>query len=706
MRSTPPLLSLSLALITSSGCGIDASAAKVRSDAAPSSPADAPPASPTDAPPTSPTEAPPTSPTDASALDDASLTDASRSDAAVVPSALSSVIGTWHLRVASARLTATFTWNPDDARLEGSLLREATPATTVVAPAAPLIVDGWSEDGELRFRQPTGAGDTADWYRVRVVEGVMTGRVARLANTRGEPAITAYDAHATGWNRTWIDRELAPRAWDVVLDGQRRATLRIDRSVGGLTEYIGTLKVYASVDGGVADEEFEHDLGVLGWDGTRLEFYLMEGDIRRYFNLDVSGRGITGTWRDASSEAEHTLTGVRIDVLGFGLSARAPDALAAWQSQTRRQVAHLVMADAPTPQASSVSVVIPDRGPVAQGVAWAARDDDPAQYPQAYRLSELRLTYTLPAPYGGAALTRQVHAYLARPTAPAPAGGRPVAVAVNGHWGSAMQVMTPNSPYWYGDAFARRGYLVIAVDASHRPLADRSARYADIVSGDDAAGGNGPHPAIKAPGMDSDWEEDGERAWDVMRGIDYVTSLPDADASRVVVVGLSMGGEVVTLAGALDARVSAVVSTGFSPDVAVFRYRRHACWDWAWADVNEYIDVSDYHALVAPRALVVETGRRDTTFSIMREPFASDKQVLRRSRAAFADAPERVLHYMHYDAHNFHVGSLGATMPAELGVRVPLAIEPQAPWSMQWQGDEVTREVSPTLFDSLDALLR
>ncbi|MFO0650513.1 MAG: acetylxylan esterase [Polyangiales bacterium] len=674
-------LSLCFALITASGCGVETPAAEASTDASPSAL------------------------TDASPLDDATPAAAPARVAAVAPAALSSVIGTWHLRVAGARFTATFAWNSDDARLEGSLSRESTPAAVAASPPAPLLFDGWSDDGALRFRQTTSES-TADWYRVRVVEGVMTGRVARVGKLRTEPDATAYDAHVTGWNRTWIDRELAPRAWDVVLDGERRATLRIDRAVGALTEYVGTLKVYASVDGGVADEELEHDLGVLGWDGTHLEFYLMEGDDRRYFNVEVSGRSIAGTWLEATSDVEHTLTGVRADVLGYGLSARAPESLAAWQSRTRRQVAHLVMADAPTPRSVRATVVAPDLAPIPQGVAWAARDDDPAQHPQAYRLSELRLTYTLPDPYGGAPLTRQVHAYLARPTAPAPAGGRPVAVAVNGHWGSALQVMTPNSPYWYGDAFARRGYLVIAVDASHRPFVDRSARYTDMLAGDDAPGGNGPHPAIRSPGMDSDWEEDGERAWDVMRAVDYVTSLPDADASRVVAVGLSMGGEVVTLAGALDARVSAVVSTGFSPDVAVFRYRHHPCWDWAWADVNEYIDVSDYHALVAPRALVVETGRRDTTFSILREPFASDKQVLRRSRAAFADAPSRVLHYLHYDAHNFHVGSLGATTPAELGVRVPLAIEPEAPWSMAWQGDEVTREVSPTLFDTLDTLLR
>jgi dienelactone hydrolase len=676
VRSTLRSLTLCTALLATAGC-----ADAPRLDA------------PTDASLTTPRAAPST-PAEASAV---------TTRAVDAPSAVSSVIGTWYLRVAGVRAVATFAWNGAAARLDGTLQREGTPDATR---AEALLIDGWSDDGALHFRRVAKTGTETDWYRVRVVEGVMTGRVAQNESGDGEPTITSFNAHVSGWNSTWLDRDLAPRAWDVVLDGSRRATLRIDRAVGGLTEFVGTLKVYASLANGIADEEREHDLGVLRWDGAHLEFYLMEGDVREYFTVEVSGRRLAGTWLDAADDTTHTITGLRTNVLGYGLSPRAAEDLTAWQTRARKQVAHLVMADAPAPRSTAVTVVADDLAPIAQGAPWAARDDDAAQHPQAYRMRELRLTYTLPNPYGSGVLSRQVHAYLARPTGPAPAGGRPVAVAVNGHWGSALQTMIPNSPYWYGDAFARRGYLVIAVDASHRPLTDRSARYTDIAAGDDPAGGNGPHPAIKAPGMDSDWEEDGERAWDVMRALDYALSQPDADARRVVGVGLSMGGEVVSLAGALDTRFAAAVPTGFSPDVAVFHYRHHGCWDWAWADVNEYLDVSDHHALVAPRALVVETGRLDTTFSIAREPFASDKQVLRRSRAAFADAPERVLHYLHYDAHNFHVGSLGATTPAELGVRVPLAIAPDAPWSMAWQGDAVTREVAPTLFDTLDALVR
>ena len=618
------------------------------------------------------------------------------------PQALATVLGTWYLRVGSARVVATFAWSPSRGSLDASMQREGD---AVLVGSTPLTVDGWNDAGELRFHRDLNDGDV-EWYRVRAVDGVMTGRVATQSKLAAVPAITAYSTHVTGWNGDVIDRELVPRAWDLTLEGGARATLRIDRAVDGLTEYAGTLKVYATAARGIADEELEHDVSVLRWDGTHLEFYLMEGDLRRYYIAEVNGRHISGTWIEADDDTEQTWTGERRDVLGYGLAPRPIAEREAWQARARRQIAQLMMAGAPAPTATTLTSVSIDADPIADGDPWLARDDSATLYPRDYRLSELRLSYSLPNPYGATALSRQVHAYVARPTAPAPSTGRPVAIAVNGHWGSAWQVMAPNSFYWYGDSFARQGYLVVAVDASHRPLADRATRYSDMTTGDDVLHGNGPHPAIAAPGMSTDWEEDGERAWDVMRALDYALSLPDVDPSRVVLVGLSMGGEVVSLAGALDTRVTAVVTAGFSPDTAVFQYRHHGCWEWAWANVNEYVDTSDYHALVAPRALVVETGRLDNTFSIYPEPFASDKQVLRRSRAAFADAPERVLHYLHYDAHNFHVGGVGSAAVLERGVRVPLAIAPVTRWSLDWQDDAMTRVVSPTLFDTLGALLR
>src|SRR5262249_51061363 len=152
-------------------------------------------------------------------------------------------------------------------------------------------------------------------------------------------------------------------------------------------------------------------------------------------------------------------------------------------------------------------------------------------------------TWSLPDANGGAPLLRHGHGYLARPHGKPPAGGWPAVVSFNGHYSSARGTMNPDHIlYWYGDAFARRGFVVLALDIGHRPVADRATLYKDFSAGDDPGHGNGPHPAIESPGMDSDWEEYGERTWDAERAVDYILTLPEVNPSRIIATGLSMGG--------------------------------------------------------------------------------------------------------------------------------------------------------------------
>ena len=149
--------------------------------------------------------------------------------------------------------------------------------------------------------------------------------------------------------------------------------------------------------------------------------------------------------------------------------------------------------------------------------------------------------------------------------------------------GSAWQMLDPGSEdiYWYGDSFARHGYVVLALDISHRPKKDSEPLYgngADYVGPKSAL-----HPAIKADGFDdSDWAEDGERAWDAMRALDYLIELPYVDTGKILVTGLSMGGEISTVVAALDTRLRGCIPSGFSPDLDVILHRAndktHHCW--------------------------------------------------------------------------------------------------------------------------------
>lgn len=602
-----------------------------------------------------------------------------------------SPIGTWHLNADRARWRLRITSGATIGTYRGTLLAEAAPA----AVSALEAITWEPASGVLRFRVD---GDGARrWFQAALVEGTLVGRFATGSMADSEPVATRYVGHITGWNATLLDRELVPRTFDVRWSDGRRGRLQIDSAAGEAAGFAGTLKVYASDRSGARDEAEEHDLTAISWDGSTLAADMDDRGVTWHYAGTASGRTIDGV--ATTGAVAVSWSGTRAEVLGHGMTARAPATQARWRTRTRRQLQHMMMGDDPRPESTRVTVLRADTAPIAMRAVPPDRDDDLAR-PQAYTLSELQFEHTLADPRGGAPITRASHAYLAVPTTPPPAGGYPVVLALNGHWGSARQVMDPSSVYWYGDGYARRGCVVIAVDVSHRPYAERSALYADLPVGDDPGSGNGLHPAIASAGFDTEWAEDGERAWDASRALDHVLARPDVNASRVTVTGLSLGGEVATIAGALDPRITTVVAAGFSPDLNVMASRApHFCWQWQHADVREYVEVSDYHALIAPRTLVVETGRSDPTYSDFRVPFAADKQVLRRARAAYRGGVDRLVHFFHAGGHSYRVGAPGADVDVPYGVSTPALTAPDGSSPLAWQTDAATVQRRTSVFD-------
>jgi hypothetical protein len=531
-------------------------------------------------------------------------------------------------------------------------------------------------------------------YRGQVVDGVFAGRFTDLHFVVQPEWPKSYAYHVTGWRQDAVQRDLVPRVWEILV-GEEHGRLRIDRAPNG--HFIGRFKVYAGrADDAASREQLEQDIEVVRWDGASLEFVTRGPEGPRRFRATSSGRRLDGT----SSEGERApviFTGIRAEVLSYGLVARSPAEREAWQVQTRRRLEHLLMAGNPAPLSRDIAV-LGERAPI-KGTRALSRDDDPRPG-ASYRLRELRFSWTLPNPYGGPALTREAHGYLAVPS-PLPEGARlPAALALNGHGGSAFQVMSPGGAFWYGDSLARHGFVVLALDVSHR---DDSALY-KAPEGDDPRHGNGPHRSIRAGGVEnSDFEEDGERAWDAMRAIDWLVEQPFVDPRRVLATGLSLGGEVATLVSALDPRVALTLPAGFAPDLGVLLENgSHPCFRWEHSDMREYIDEADLQALIAPRALVVETGRADRSLS--RFGAAVDRQVARRARVAWGAEADRYVHYLHDGGASFRIGSV-ARPGGEAGVRTPVAVEPTEPWSTAWQTDAATALRAPSVYALIEQLL-
>lgn len=101
----------------------------------------------------------------------------------------------------------------------------------------------------------------------------------------------------------------------------------------------------------------------------------------------------------------------------------------------------------------------------------------------------------------------------------------------------------------------------------------------------------------------------------LMRAVDYFEALPEIDADRIGMAGLSYGGMYTLLTAAADTRIKAAVSSCFAND------RRQYAWsDWIYPDqANKFFD-AELLALISPRYIFAEMGSDDELFDSKNYP--------------------------------------------------------------------------------------
>jgi dienelactone hydrolase len=140
--------------------------------------------------------------------------------------------------------------------------------------------------------------------------------------------------------------------------------------------------------------------------------------------------------------------------------------------------------------------------------------------------------------------------------------------------------------------------------------------------------------------------------WDLARGLDVLAEHPLVDPRRMGVVGLSQGGTCALFLAAWDRRIRAAVVSGYFnrwADCASIDW--NMCGSQVLTGITRDLDHADLGMLIAPRALLVETGTEDGIF-----PAAAARAAMADLRGVYAalDAGDRVEHDMFEAGHKWN----------------------------------------------------
>lgn len=121
---------------------------------------------------------------------------------------------------------------------------------------------------------------------------------------------------------------------------------------------------------------------------------------------------------------------------------------------------------------------------------------------------------------------------------------------------------------------------------------------------------------------------------DGMRATDFVASQPFVDASKLGVMGLSLGGTMTTWMALIDKRFKAVNVICYAGPFHEVAYRTYnVCGSQVTPGVYALADIAELQGLIAPRPLLCEIGIHDSCF-FSDHTQQSHKQVERIYKAA------------------------------------------------------------------------
>lgn len=241
--------------------------------------------------------------------------------------------------------------------------------------------------------------------------------------------------------------------------------------------------------------------------------------------------------------------------------------------------------------------------------------------------------------------------YVLAPAALRPGERRAVVLAPHGHGGGGKAAVAGKDDvpevaaaiarynYAYGVQLARAGFVALCPDA--RGFGERRERV--MLEDGDLLGGS--CRVLNNMALPLGQTVTGMWVWDLMRLIDYAETRDDCDASRLGCAGLSGGGLQTLWLAALDERVRCAVVSGYFYGYkdALLRLSQNCSCNYV-PGLWQLADMGDLGALIAPRTLLVESGRFDELNGERGLANVTEQLAITRQAYALLGAEERLAH--------------------------------------------------------------
>ena len=250
--------------------------------------------------------------------------------------------------------------------------------------------------------------------------------------------------------------------------------------------------------------------------------------------------------------------------------------------------------------------------------------------------------------------------YVLTPADLRPGQRRPVMLAPHGHSsaGKAAVVGRADAPelvktivqhnYAYGLHLVRAGYIVLCPDA--RGFGER--REPVVMADGDLLGSS--CQVLNHMALPLGQTVTGMWTWDLMRLIDYAATRADCDATRIGCAGLSGGGWQTLWLAALDERVRCAVVSGhfYGYKDSLLRLSLNCSCNYV-PGLWQLADAGDIGALIAPRPLLIETGRHDPLNGERGVVNVNEQIEITRQSYALLSADDRLAHTVFEGEHRW-----------------------------------------------------